>query len=337
MRESGGLAELKSLQTLDLTGSKVTDAGLAALKNLSEIRTLYLGSTQVTDAGLKELKQMNEVQTLQLTSTRVTGVGFKDLHHLAKLANLDLAHRPSINDAGLKEIAGLKGLRHLWLIGTPITAQGLKELAKLKNLEAADGPRKDCSPTRSWTNCGRLYPKQRSRDSSTGYHDDPGGIHKGGFSMREVVGAYSDPGRVGPRCGGDRCGGCDTRRGRIRQRRLCARGHRGVDGHCHAIWRRHPPGMGRDPDGREEHGPEQPRWDLARRLACPTLRDHSSVTATVGSLIVKRILPQVGHCMNPPRRNSMSFWSVRSVRQPMRPGPFTCAIASGPWAFTNFS
>ena len=42
---------------VDLSGTKITDAGLKVLKELKELRELDLNGTQVTDAGVKELKK----------------------------------------------------------------------------------------------------------------------------------------------------------------------------------------------------------------------------------------------------------------------------------------
>ena len=51
------LKGLTKLSVLDLSGTQVTDAGLAHLKGLTKLSVLDLRGTQVTDAGVKELKQ----------------------------------------------------------------------------------------------------------------------------------------------------------------------------------------------------------------------------------------------------------------------------------------
>jgi Leucine Rich repeat len=45
------------LQFLDLTGTRVTDAGLAHLKGLTQLRELDLSKTRVTKTGLAELRK----------------------------------------------------------------------------------------------------------------------------------------------------------------------------------------------------------------------------------------------------------------------------------------
>ena len=90
---------------LDLSGTRVTDAGLKELAGLKSLQSLNLWDTLVTDAGLKELGGLTSLQSLDLKSTRVT-------------------------DAGLKELAGLKSLQRLYLYDTRVTDKGVAELRK---------------------------------------------------------------------------------------------------------------------------------------------------------------------------------------------------------------
>jgi len=51
------LTGLAALETLDLRGTKVTDAGLAHLAGLTALKELNLSRTQVTDAGVAKLQK----------------------------------------------------------------------------------------------------------------------------------------------------------------------------------------------------------------------------------------------------------------------------------------
>jgi len=58
--ELSALVQLKglaSLQALDLSGTRITDAGLASLKGLRQLQTLVLNGTRVTDAGVADLRR----------------------------------------------------------------------------------------------------------------------------------------------------------------------------------------------------------------------------------------------------------------------------------------
>ncbi|MCY2995297.1 MAG: hypothetical protein NTY19_46660 [Planctomycetota bacterium] len=64
---------------LDLSSTKVTDAGLIHLEGLTQLQTLNLGSTSITDAGLAHLKGLTKLQELDLSSTKVTDAGVAEL------------------------------------------------------------------------------------------------------------------------------------------------------------------------------------------------------------------------------------------------------------------
>ena len=51
------LKGLTNLQTLILSGSNITDAGLVHLKGMTELQWLSLRKTEITDAGVSGLKE----------------------------------------------------------------------------------------------------------------------------------------------------------------------------------------------------------------------------------------------------------------------------------------
>ena len=51
------LQRLNKLTNLELTRTRVTDAGLVHLKSLTKLSVLHLAMTQVTDAGVEVLEQ----------------------------------------------------------------------------------------------------------------------------------------------------------------------------------------------------------------------------------------------------------------------------------------
>src|SRR5215471_14025304 len=109
----------KPAVSVDLHGTKVTDAGLKELKGLKNLQELDLWGTKVTDAGLKELKEFTSLQRLRLGS-KVTDAGLKELKGLKSLQTLNLWDT-SVTDAGLKELKGLKSLQELDLSSTKVT------------------------------------------------------------------------------------------------------------------------------------------------------------------------------------------------------------------------
>ena len=131
------LVPLKNLAVLDLSTSKVTDAGMKDVASHKNLISLKLGRTEVSDAGLKELAPLSKLYLLDLTSTQVSDAGMKDLARLKSLSSLTLG-RTNLTAAGLKGLSGLKNLTMLNLHNTKITDDGLKDLAQLKKLTSLE-------------------------------------------------------------------------------------------------------------------------------------------------------------------------------------------------------
>ena len=85
------LRGLNSLKYLDLTGTKVTDAGLVHLKGLANLEALMLTHTQVTDAGLVHLEGLANLKCLDLRrSPQVTDEGVEKLQQ--SLPDCEISH-----------------------------------------------------------------------------------------------------------------------------------------------------------------------------------------------------------------------------------------------------
>jgi uncharacterized membrane protein len=84
---------------LDLSGTRVSDAGLATLGQLPNLTRLSLGNTAVSDAGLRHLAGLTRLEYLNLFDTRVS-------------------------DGGLDALRTLGGLRVIYLWGTRVSPEG---------------------------------------------------------------------------------------------------------------------------------------------------------------------------------------------------------------------
>ena len=69
---------MKSLRTLNLEHTKVTDAGLKELAGMKSLRSLDLSCTAVTASGLKELKELKSMQSFSLLNTEMTYAHCRD-------------------------------------------------------------------------------------------------------------------------------------------------------------------------------------------------------------------------------------------------------------------
>ena len=88
---------------LSLSGTGITDEGLATLARFSNLTRLHLDGTRITDAGLAHLAALERLEYLNLYGTAVT-------------------------DAGLQHLSGLHTLRTLYLWKTQTTTGGVGQL-----------------------------------------------------------------------------------------------------------------------------------------------------------------------------------------------------------------
>jgi uncharacterized membrane protein len=110
VRATFGDAQLAALEPigqqmlwLDVSGTQITDVGLAAVERFPNLTRLHLNRTAITDTGLTHLARLSHLEYLNLYGTKVT-------------------------DAGLTPLAGLARLRALYIWQTGVTAQGIDRL-----------------------------------------------------------------------------------------------------------------------------------------------------------------------------------------------------------------
>jgi beta-lactamase regulating signal transducer with metallopeptidase domain/Leucine-rich repeat (LRR) protein/Tol biopolymer transport system component len=120
---------MPQLTSLALAHSRITDAGLEQVGGLKGLRLLNLNDTQITDAGLEHLQGLTELTDLRLKNTKITDAGLEHLKDLTGLFSLYLNDTP-ITDAGLEHLKGLTGLGRLELSGTQVTDAGVQQLKR---------------------------------------------------------------------------------------------------------------------------------------------------------------------------------------------------------------
>jgi mono/diheme cytochrome c family protein len=88
---------------LDLSGTQITDAGLAVVARFPNLTRLHLNRTSITDAGITHVARLSHLEYLNLYATKIT-------------------------DAGLVPLAGIGSLRALYVWQTGVTPQGIERL-----------------------------------------------------------------------------------------------------------------------------------------------------------------------------------------------------------------
>jgi uncharacterized membrane protein len=107
-----------------LAATNFTDADLARLIPLADnLRSLDLGGTRVSDAGLTNVARMKRLTRLHLERTGLTDAGLPQLTSLADLEYLNL-YATHVTDAGLASLKPLRNLRKIYLWQTSVSPTG---------------------------------------------------------------------------------------------------------------------------------------------------------------------------------------------------------------------
>lgn len=131
------LEALPNLDTLELGGTGVNDAGLIRLEGLTQLTLLNLDQTKISDPGLEHLKDLFNLQELSLRKTKITDAGLVYLEKLTRLQVLVL-DQTRITDAGLAHLKNLKLLYTLSLQDTLVGNNCLNYLASLPHIQKLD-------------------------------------------------------------------------------------------------------------------------------------------------------------------------------------------------------
>lgn len=126
------LPEVGAIRIDDAT--KLTDKGLAALKELPDLQRLQLGKCPLTDAKAAALGTLRTLDTLHVGSSGLTDLGLAGMKKLVNLKSLDLLDA-AITDKAVPTLLLFKKLEELSLAGTKFTDKGVPELAPLEKLK----------------------------------------------------------------------------------------------------------------------------------------------------------------------------------------------------------
>jgi hypothetical protein len=124
------LSSCRALTSLDLSGTKVNNAGIAGLESIAALTELDLkGCKQIT--SVRVLGASRSIRILNLAETSVTAEGIATLCKIPTLEAVALMRCQKLND--LRSLRGCRSLRKLWLAGTFIVDGGLEGLESVVN------------------------------------------------------------------------------------------------------------------------------------------------------------------------------------------------------------
>ncbi len=127
------LATLKTLQNLTLARTNITGKSLDQLADLP-LESLILSGKKLTGAGLTSLTKLTHLKTLRINADHLQLKEFPSLEGLDQLEVLNL-RKVVIKDEFLSKLSGLPRLKVLEIDVEAITDLGLAELANCKTLE----------------------------------------------------------------------------------------------------------------------------------------------------------------------------------------------------------
>jgi internalin A len=110
-------------------GIRVTDLGLAKLARLKNLRRLDVSGARVTPAGLKVLQGLPLDRLSLWNCAALDDSAAPVLAAMATLTNLDLSYT-STGDAALQTLAALPHLQHLYLTDTKVTPAAVEAFRK---------------------------------------------------------------------------------------------------------------------------------------------------------------------------------------------------------------
>ncbi|MEM9237490.1 MAG: c-type cytochrome domain-containing protein, partial [Verrucomicrobiota bacterium] len=94
---------MPSMVSLDLSATKVSDKGVAAIGEAKQLKMLRLSETGITDASLETIAGLVDLESLNLYGTAVTTSGVMKLAELPKLKRLYL-WQTQVDEAGIEEL-----------------------------------------------------------------------------------------------------------------------------------------------------------------------------------------------------------------------------------------
>jgi Leucine-rich repeat (LRR) protein len=130
------LAQMKSLERLEILSNNVTDAGMEKLSHCPNLKSLKLTGTPITDEGLPHLTKIKTLNKLDLNSTQVTGKGLAVLKALPQLTEFSFLIG-NLGEDATSNIGQIKTLTYLSLRfdGSDLTEEDLAHLSNLSSLK----------------------------------------------------------------------------------------------------------------------------------------------------------------------------------------------------------
>ncbi len=151
------VGQFSNLDTLNLTGTRITSDGLRHLRGLARMTLIKLSIDQLTDDNVRVLNEIGilhavsdpimtpvdgverpgspaDVRSLTFWGSRLTDAGLQEFSRFENVIYVDLRNT-SISDAGLDALSQMTRLKYLHIDNTEVTDSGIDRLLRFRELE----------------------------------------------------------------------------------------------------------------------------------------------------------------------------------------------------------
>ena len=128
------IRHLRTLTYLDLTWTRLNDAGMNYLKGLTQLESLRIPTGEISIDGLIHIRNFTALKSF---TGRMSDDGLKHISGLKNLQSLDISG-PQLTDEGLQHLTQLQSLKTLYLKDSKVAGSGLHHLTHLPLLESID-------------------------------------------------------------------------------------------------------------------------------------------------------------------------------------------------------
>lgn len=188
-----GVGELSSLKltTLTLSRTSIDDVAMAHLAEMATLEWLDVEENEVTDDGLGYLAGLTRLKHLNLTRTKITNAGLATVGAMSLLEELYLSHT-STSDDGIPHLANLSKLSLLHYEGTKISPVRLKAAGVLRcyrSIPISIGVSPQFSGIRADAGSGQMIApfQSTSRKSSRGQISTPVSVIRCALSRQTII------------------------------------------------------------------------------------------------------------------------------------------------------
>jgi Leucine-rich repeat (LRR) protein len=128
--------KLVRLDSLNASGTDITDEQLEMVAQISSLGDLQLQDTAITDKGVQTISRLSNLTSLYLSGSKVTSACLADVAKLKKLSTLGINN--TAISGGYEPLVGLEGLTLLVAVHLTITEADAEVLARIPNLRRID-------------------------------------------------------------------------------------------------------------------------------------------------------------------------------------------------------